>query len=88
MILFNLTVHDNIVTFISAVFDQFCLLGHRLDETDGIAHELSDGDTCLDIASLDAQSSRKMRDDSKSHHISDDVLFKPKRRVRFLYVDL
>ena len=59
----------------------------RLSSSEDVTNlGLSDGDTCLDIASMDAQNSRKMRDDSKAHHISDDTLFKPRRRVSFLCV--
>lgn len=37
--------------------------------------------TVLDLASIDAVNTRKMRDDSRSHHIIEDAMFMPRKRV-------
>ena len=48
---------------------------------------MTDGDACFDIGSVsDVLQSRKMRDDSKIHHIIDDVMFKPRKKVDFVYI--
>ena len=41
--------------------------------------------TVLDMQALDAQESRKMKDDSKIHHILDDAMFKIRKRVSTNY---
>ena len=37
--------------------------------------------TCLDLQALDVQETRKMKDDSKIHHIDDDFLCKSRKKV-------
>ena len=37
--------------------------------------------TCLDMQALEVHQSRKMRDDSRVHHILDDAMFMPRKRV-------
>lgn len=37
--------------------------------------------TCLDLQALDVQNTRKMRDDSKIHHILEDVAFRARKKV-------
>ena len=38
--------------------------------------------TCLDLQALDVHETRKMRDDSKIHHIVDDLVCRPRKLVR------
>ena len=37
--------------------------------------------TCLDLQALDVHETRKMRDDSKIHHIVDDLVSRPRKLV-------
>ena len=37
--------------------------------------------TCLDLQALDVHETRKMRDDSKIHHIVDDLISRPRKLV-------
>jgi hypothetical protein len=37
--------------------------------------------TCLDLQALDVQETRKMKDDSKIHHIVDDFSCKSRKKV-------
>jgi len=36
---------------------------------------------CLDLQALDVHETRKMRDDSKIHHIVDDLVSRPRKLV-------
>lgn len=40
-----------------------------------------DSATCLDLQALDVQETRKMRDDTKIHHIVDDLISRPRKLV-------
>ena len=40
--------------------------------------------TCLDMKALETQDCKKMKDDSKIHHMLEDSMFKPRKRVRKL----
>ena len=40
-----------------------------------------DSATCLDLQALDVQETRKMKDDTKIHHIVDDLVSRPRKLV-------
>jgi len=40
-----------------------------------------DSATCLDLQALDVQETRKMKDDTKIHHIVDDLISRPRKLV-------
>lgn len=60
--------------------------GHDLTSLLGLPETSST--TCLDLQAQEVQDTRKMRDDSKIHHIIDDSMFKPRKMASILLVIL
>lgn len=54
-------------------------IGHNLSSLLGLPETGSM--TCLDLQAQEVQDTRKMRDDSKIHHIVEDSIFKPRKVV-------
>ena len=50
----------------------------------GSEPELHHNDTVVDMQALDAHFSKKIADDTKTHHMLDDNLIVPRARVRIL----
>ena len=56
---------------------------HQCASTSASTQPLPDAGsaTCLDLQAIDVHETRKMRDDSKIHHIVDDLVSRPRKLV-------
>jgi hypothetical protein len=55
------------------------------DHVDNV-QEINRNDTVLDMRSIDPKYTKKMADDSKMHHLLEDDMFQPRKKVGWLFI--